>query len=199
MSQNGSVGISFEDYIVISELGYHNRELSFLLFWGKEKKENILLPIDQHKNVSALLPEDKLRTKVDKVLNNPEDYLNSLRLTLSSISCITEDIVNLSERHHLSMNVVSVKDVPDEDTHYYIFHYFSPEAINTINSLLKEEYSLTSINLDIRVKYSYSCLTQMKADLLVTIARFKEYICNFPTEQSRSQLIEKQYIDTTYC
>ena len=199
MSQDSNTGISFKEATIIFELGYHNRELSFLLFWGKEKKENILLPIDQHKKRKALLPGDELRTKVDKVLNKPEDYLNSLRLTLSTISCITEDVVDLAKKYHIQMNLLYAKDVSDKDIHYYIFHCFSAEAINTINSLfLEEKDPLTFTDLDLRVKYAYSCLTQMKADLLVTINRFQEYVNDFPTEQSRSTLISKQYIDTTY-
>ncbi len=196
MVDNASTSISFKDAVVILELGYHNRELSFLLF---NRNKNILLPLNEQQAKSTILPGDERRTKVDKVLNNPEDYLDSLQLTLSSIYCITEDIVDFSKKCNININLLSANDVPNDDIHYYIFHYFSDEAINITNSLLSKKNSpIDFINLDISIKYVYSFLTQLKADLLITISRFEEYVKNYPTAQSRNELIKSQYIDTTY-
>ncbi|MCI8700345.1 MAG: hypothetical protein HFJ47_03265 [Clostridia bacterium] len=201
MVHDGSIGLSFEDAIVIFELSYHNRELSFLLFWGKENYQNILFPIFQQENGSTLLHEYGRRTKVDKVLINPEDYLSSLRRTLSSISCIIEDIEDFSKKHNIDLLTADNIDwdtdsLTTDNANHYIFHYFSPESINSIYSFYSEDINLT--NIDLSIKYAYSCLIQMKADLLVTISRFKKYVKDYPNKKLRNQLIENQYISTDY-
>lgn len=194
MAQNDSSGISLDDAVIIIELCYHNQELSFLLFGSRQKNTGIQLPTDEQKNSGNPLPEFERRKKVDEVLNNPEKYLDSLRLTLITISCIIIDIVDFAKRNSIPMKLQSAKDVPYEDIDYYNYHPFTIEAINSISYLNLEDASLTSLT----VQHSYDCYTKIKEALLVTIARFEKYIEQYDTPQSRSKLIEQYYIDNSY-